>query len=187
MSKQMKEHQKELMSIMFNWRKGFDAATQENVLQAENEFGQFFILWQDDEEFTVVIRNDISGGDQFPTMEEAKDFCLQFVRGIMMRNLVTYFILGVTRGDNMKSGFWNQDHIIAFINDQFFNQYSPLTVEGVTTLLSNMREEAEANGVCPCERCQSIFGEEDDETLPGDPDAMPDNVVAIDTKKPTLH
>ena len=183
------------------------------MLQAENEFGKFNILWQDDEEFTVVVGNDISGGDQFDTMQEAKEFCLQFVRGIIMRNLMTYYVMGVVRGDQMKEGAWNQDHLIAFIHDQFFNQYNPIQPSEVQLLIDNMREEAELNGHCECERCQSIFGdEEDDGLLPGDPEAMPDiqddaaikrrhlkltmtvgeddggfPAVVGNTKKPTIH
>lgn len=211
MSKQMKDYQQEMMSVLFNWRQGFDAATQENVLQAENEFGQFFILWQDEDEYTVVVNRDTTGGDDFDNLEDAKAFCVQFVRGIIMRNLMTYYVMGVVRGDQMKAGAWNQEQLIAFIHDQFFNQYNPIQPSEIQMLIDNMREESELNGHCECERCQSIFGEEEDDGyLPGDPEAMPDiqddaavkrahlkltlggdddgfAPVVGNTKKPTIH
>lgn len=176
MTNQTKDYKKEITDIIFNWRKGFDVVTQENALQAENEFGQFIILWPEgagDKDFTVVIGDDISGGDQFDTLDEAKDFCLQFVRGILLRNMVTYYIMGVNFGKYHQTKGWNQDHFNMFLDDQFFNGFSPLTVDNVEELIANMKEESLLNGRCSCPKCLSVFGEEDD-MLPGDAEAMPD-------------
>ncbi|QDH49660.1 hypothetical protein KYLE_85 [Pantoea phage Kyle] len=165
MSKDISVFRDRIVSALFDWRKGYDKATEEHILQASNQFGHFMILWRDGlEEYTVVFNNDITGGDTLDSLEEAKEFALATVRGVLVRDLMMLSILGVHEGEEAAKGKWNTKQLKSFVADQHLNAYNPFKEEQLEDFVSYIEDGESYNGHCDCESCQDLFSSGEEES-----------------------
>lgn len=178
MNAEMKAFKARLVNAMFNWRKGFDSLSNEHVIEATNNYGHFFITWDDSEDSFKVSINGDPLEDEFESLDEAKLCCLMFSRGAMMQETMCMFIIGLTVDKQHRAGKWSFETFAAMMSDQFFNESYPCTDVEIEKFVSYIEEASKTEEPCECERCQQIFGSGDE--------AAPDYYIP-DTSTKTLH
>ena len=181
-----------LVAALFEWRKGYDKRNGTVVMEARNPYGHFVIRYEEGIELYQVDANSIEQGFTCDTLDEAYDYCIQLVRGMILKSFTDLFILGLEGHAHHRAGKWSAESIQAFVHDQFHNELDVLSKEELTLHVEAHEYERSQVPQCQCEICQEVFG--DDEALPGDPDADMDDDQATaviyafgDTKKPIIH